>query len=830
MRMKWLVVLLIVAQGAVAQRRMEPFDNGWKFLQADALGAEAVGFADGGWKMVDVPHDWAIAGPFLATNPSGGAGGFAPAGVGWYRKHFVLPKEEANKRVYIEFDGVMANCDVWVNGELLGHRANGYVSFGYELTGKVKFGGLDNVIAVRVDDSQQPSSRWYEGAGIYRHVRLVVTGMVHMVPWGMVVTTPSVTKDSATVHVRSTVVNETDTAAKMHMNLEFITPSGKPILTYVPITSKEVTVGPRQTAELDAEYKMAHPEMWNLDHPTLYSVRATLQPYQQPPSDEKSVGFGIREFHFDPNTGFWLNGKSVKILGVALHGDVGALGVAAPMGAWEHRLAAMKAMGANAIRTAHNPPSPQFLDLCDRMGFLVMDEMFDQWTVAKTPYDYHLYFKEHYLDDVRDTVMRDRNHPSVILWSAGNEIHDTPKAELAKSILEPMVAAFHKYDPTRPVTQALFRPNVSHDYDDGLADMLDVVGQNYRPAEILAAHAQKSSRKIIGTENTHGLDQWLPVRDHAEYSGEFIWAGVDYLGEARGWPFIGSGGGLDDRTDAMKPDGLERESWWSRKPVVHIVRRVAAEMAASTDPGYEAGSPQALALAGGAAGGAKATQTTATAEGTAPTIPPGVARRDHGAPPALVPAPRAEEFGRATVFADWTPRSLAAHEENVEVYSNCSSVQLWLNGSSLGAKARSADDSARKWTVAFAPGELKASCADGTAETLRTAGAAAKVTLTVERGKLGPGFDDVGYVRARVVDKDGTVVPDAATVLHFSVSGNGVILATDSGDNAYRSPFQSADRMAFHGGAIAIVRGTGDVMAKVSAEGLAGSSVVLHGQ
>ncbi len=823
MKMKWLVVLLMVVQGAVAQRRMEPFDSGWKFLQADAQGAEAVGFADGGWKTVDVPHDWAIAGPFLETNPSGGAGGFAAAGVGWYRKHFVLPKEEADKRVYLEFDGVMANCDVWVNGELLGHRANGYVSFGYELTGKVKF-GEDNVIGVRVDDSKQPSSRWYEGAGIYRHVRLVVTGKVHMVPWGMVVTTPSVTKDSATVHVRSTVVNETDAAQSVGMVAGFRGPDGRYLESRSAPQSKTVTIAPHGEAELDLEWTIEKPDLWDTGHGAMYSVDARIMVGHKA-LDEKSVSFGIREFHFDPNTGFWLNGKSVKILGVALHGDVGALGVAAPLGAWEHRLAAMKAMGANAIRTAHNPPAPEFLDLCDRMGFLVMDEMFDQWTVAKNPYDYHLYFMGHYLDDVRDTVMRDRNHPSVILWSAGNEIHDTPKAELAKSILGPMVEQFHKYDPTRPVTQALFRPNVSHDYDDGLADMLDVVGQNYRPAEILAAHAQKPSRKIIGTENTHGLDQWLPVRDHAEYSGEFLWAGVDYLGEARSWPFIGSGGGMDDRTDAMKPDALERESWWSTTPVVHMVRRVAAEKKASTDPGYEAGSPQAVALGVGLRGCQGDAGDGGCGGGITPTITPGGARRDHGAP-----AVTAEEFGRATAFADWTPRSLAAHEETVEVYSNCASVELWLNGTSLGAKARNADDTARKWMVAFAPGTLKAMCADGkTSETLRTAGPAAKVTLTVERGKLGSSFDDVGYVRARVVDKDGTVVPDAATMLHFSASGNGVIVATDNGDNAYHSLFQSPDRMTLRGSAIAIVRGTGDVTVRVKADGLMGDEVLLKG-
>ncbi len=792
-----LLMVVMACVGARGQRRVEPFDGGWRFLQADAAGAEAPGFADAGWATVSVPHDWAIAGPFLATNASGGAGGFAPAGVGWYRRHFGLPAGDAGRRVYVEFDGVMANSDVWVNGVLLGHRPNGYVSFRYELTGKVKFGkGSENVIAVRADNSKQPSSRWYEGAGIYRRVRLVVLEQVHVAQWSNVVTTPEVSAEAAKVRVRTTVMNESGAAAKVRVKVVLLDPAGGAAGS---MASEEQTVGAGGRVEVDVAASVARPERWDLGHPALYRARLEVLRDGRA-SDEEVVTFGIREFHFDPDTGFWLNGKNIKIKGVALHGDVGGLGVAAPLGAWEHRLAAMRALGANAIRTAHAPPAPEFLDLCDRLGWLAMDEMFDQWTVAKNPYDYHLYFREWYLRDVRDTVMRDRNHPSVILWSAGNEIHDTPNAELAKGILGPMVAEFHKNDPTRPVTQALFRPNVSHDYDDGLADLLDVVGQNYRPAEILAAHAQKPSRKIVGTENTHGLDQWLPVRDHAEYSGEFIWAGVDYLGEARSWPFIGSGGGLDDRTDAMKPDALERESWWVSTPVVHMVRRVAAARAAVTDPGYEPGSPQALALAKGA------TRTAAAS-----------------------PAVRAQEFGRPTAFADWTPGSLAPHDERVEVYSNCTSVELSLNGASLGTKPRNADDSARKWTVLFTPGTLKAACQDGTAESLRTAGAAATVTLTVERSRLSSSFDDVGYVRAQVVDAQGTPVPDVAMMLHFMVSGPGVIVATDAGDNADHSSFQTGERAAVRGRAIAIVRGTGkgEVKVTVSADGLAGSSVAM---
>jgi beta-galactosidase len=791
----WAVLACLTGM-AQAQRETQPFDRGWLFQQADALGADAPAFADAGWTKVDLPHDWAIAGPFAATNPSGGAGAFAPAGIGWYRKHFALPETDAKKRVFVEFDGVMANSDVWINGFLLGHRPNGYVSFRYELTDHLKFGkGSENVIAVKADNSLQPSSRFYEGAGIYRHVRLLVMDPVHVAQWTTFVSASDVTADAATVHVETAVFNQSQANASVALRATLLDPSGK--------VAAEVSLPPAPLAALQQEtlkfaIPLKKPDRWDTNHPVLYTAKVHVIADGKA-TDSELVSFGIREFHFDPETGFWLNGRNLKLLGVALHSDVGSLGMAAPLGAWEHRLAAMKALGANAIRTAHNPVAPEFLDLCDRMGLLVMEEMFDQWTVAKNKFDYHLYFRDWYLIDTRDTVMRDRNHPSIVLWSAGNEIHDTPNAELAKSILGPLVEEFHKNDPTRPVTQALFRPNASHDYDDGLADMLDVIGQNYRPAEILAAHRQKPSRKIVGTENTHERNQWVPVRDNPPYSGMFVWAGTDYLGESRHWPSIGDASGLDDRTDATKPDALERESWWKTEPVVHIVRRVAAVRRMSTDPGYEPGSAQALALG-------------------------------NGAPPAATAVANSDSLPQ-TAYQDWTPANLGPHSENVEVFSNCAEVELSLNGTSLGSKPINADASPRKWTVPFAAGSLKAACKDKAAsETLRTAGKAAKLLLTVERAKLSMAWDDVAYVRATVVDEQGTRLPDAAMPLTFAVSGPGRILATDNGDNADNSGFQKPERNAFHGSAIGVVRATaakGDVVVKVSADGLGSASAML---
>jgi beta-galactosidase len=775
------IVMSAFAASLLAQspRQVLPFDHDWRFLQSSSSNGFQPRLREAGWSRVDLPHDWAIYGPFAAANPSGGAGAFAPEGTGWYRKHFALPERDARRRIFIEFDGIMANSDVWINGYPLGHRPSGYVSLRYELTDHLRFGNVaSNVIAVRADNSMQPASRFYEGAGIYRHVRLVIEDPIHTVGDSTFVSTPNVTSTAATVLVQSTIRNDSRSPARISIRATIIDPEGHAVAN---VTSPLRIVAAGQQQDFEVFTKVLHPELWDVIHPALYRLKLDVVSGSKL-TDSDPVTFGIREFRFDPATGFWLNGRNMKLKGVALHSDGGSLGMAVPLGAWEHRLLAMRQMGVNAIRTAHNPVSPDFLDLCDRLGFLVMDEMFDQWTVGKTPYDYHLHFMQWYLADTRDTVRRDRNHPSIILYSAGNEIHDTPRPEIAKPILAALVKTFHDNDPMRPVTMALFRPNASHDYEDGLADMLDVIGQNYRTDELLAAHAQDPNRKIVGTEDIHDRKTWLAMRDHPAFSGEFLWSGTDYLGESRHWPIIGDASGLYDRTDAVKLDGLERQSWWSDAPVVHIVRRVAPTQLAPTDPGYEA----------------------------------------------------QQYRPRQVVFADWTPKNLQPHDELVQVYTNCKQVELLLNGRSLGSKPRNLDASPIEWSVPFQAGSLRAAGSnDGAAcgsETLRTAGKPAKLAIAVERARLSSSWDDVAYLRATVTDEDGTVVPDANTALHFSVAGPGRILTTDNADNSDTSGFQHPGRDAYHGTAIAIVRATaprGNVTVTVSSPGLGSASARL---
>ena len=759
-------------------RITDSFDSDWRFFKGDAPGAESAALDDSGWRTVDVPHDWSIEGPFAASNPTGGAGGFLPAGIGWYRKHFSLPAEYSKRRVFIEFDGVMANSDVWVNGRHLGKRPNGYVSFAYEMTGNLAFGnGKDNVLAVRADNSGQPASRWYTGAGIYRHVRLVAVDPVHFVPPSAYITTPRIEAGRATVRVQGTVVNQSAASREVAIHIRLLTPTGKSAATH---ETKTRFLPAGQTCDFQEDLVVFNPGLWQPDQANLYQARLAIKSAGSI-LDDAIVSFGIRDARFVAESGFWLNGKNVKLKGVCLHHDGGAFGAAVPLRVWERRLERLRFLGVNAIRTAHNPPAPEFLDLCDRMGFLVMDELFDCWTIGKTPHDYHAYFKEWFRADVRDTVLRDRNHPSVILYSAGNEIRDTARPEPAKSILGELVGIFHRYDPSRPVTQGLFRPNVSHDYDNGLADLLDVVGTNYRDLELLAAWEARPSRKIVGTEQRHDRATWLAARDHAQHAGQFLWSGIDYLGESPAWPIIAAGSGLLDRTGAVKPMAYERQSWWSDRPVVRVVRRVDAAPTVPADPGF------------------------------APLI------------------------ARQSQFEDWTPADTGPHEETTEVYSNCEEVELLLNGRSMGRKPRNPDAAPLVWNLAWEAGVLEALGRNRGAvvaeHALRTAGRPAKIVLTADQARLAPIRDDVAFVTATVTDSRGVPVPNASDLISFGVAGPGVIAAVDSGDNSSAEPFQAAARHAYHGRCCAMIRARaarGTITVTAAAAGLAPASIAIE--
>ena len=535
-------------------RSIVPFDAGWLFFQGTATGADQSGFADSSWRTVNVPHDWAIEGPFSQTAASSGRGGYAPSGIGWYRKHFTLPQSLSGRRVFVEFDGVMENSDVYVNGTHYGHHPYGWVSFRYDITASVTLGTTDNVISVKTDTTTQPAERYYAGAGIYRHVRIVAASPVHVDQWATFVTTPNPTTAAATVHVTTTVINSGTTSQSVTVQGIVSDASGA---AQAPITTAAQTIAAGAAAGFTFDVPVANPKLWNLATPNMYQLLTNVQVGAT--VDDDVTAFGIRSLTFDGTTGMSLNGKSVKFQGVANHQDFHGLGVAAPASApssagWPQ----LKLLGVNAVRTAHNPPSPDFLDLCDRMGILVLDEFTDVWTAHKYTDggDYAAYFNQTATSptgmpavpavatgakwwqvDFTGWVMRDRNHPSVALYSLGNEIHDSHATRLP--IVNQMLTLSHTLDPSRKDTQALLDPATAGDIDitttpPTINYPVDVWGNNYDTTS--AVDATKASPPMasvlteIGTQTQH-LEHG---QEHAALTGEFMWTGVDYLGEADG--------------------------------------------------------------------------------------------------------------------------------------------------------------------------------------------------------------------------------------------------------------------------------------------------------
>jgi beta-galactosidase len=806
-----LIVLLapIAAVGQIAPGRAQNFDAGWFFSRTDIKGAEQPDFSDSAWRKLDLPHDWSIEGPVDQNNPSSGRGAFVPTGIGWYRKHFTLSPDAAGKSVFIQFDGVMANSDVYINGFLLGHRPNGWVSFQYDLTGHVTFGpDKPNVIAVRCDNSAQPASRFYTGSGIYRHVYISVLDPVHIDHDSIIVTTPEVSPDKATVNIKTTIDNQSTADASVSLVVS-LTPAGTARGgSYVDGLTRALpapqTVPAGKSLEISGTYPLPNPAIWNIDAPNLY--HATVNVLSNGKTiDTQTVTFGVRQFEFKSDTGFWLNGKNFKLLGAAVHSEGGAFGVAVPDSVWERRLAILKNLGVNAIRTAHNPPSPEFLDICDRLGLLVMDEMFDVWTVRKyQDQDYSTYFREWWRPDTTDTLRRDRNHPSVVLWSMGNEIHDNLASAQGKQQFTDMRDLAHQLDTSRPVTMAILQPLQHNIFTSGFSDLMDVVGVNYHERDLLNEHQARPDYKIIGTENHYELATWLALRDNAPYSGQFLWTGIDYLGEAGAWPRIGNGSGLIDRDGVIKPLGYQRQSWWSAKPMVYITRGGA-------------GGRGGRGGAGGRGG-----------RGAAP-VPAG-APPDEAANAAAVAGAPPDEAANAAPAA-------SPGGGTVTVYSNCQLVELFLNGQSLGSKPKPADDSPRTWTAAA--GKLKAvGSNDGkpvATYELPAAGPAAKIALAADPGvtSLPHDYDDLAALQVTITDAAGNPVARATPEVQFTIAGPGAIAAIDNGAEDNHESFQGSQVHAAGGQCAAFIRSTADsgtITVTAAADGLASGSVTLTAQ
>ncbi len=785
------LVVAVPARGAVeavpaqaGPRVTVNFDNAWSFFKGEAIGAQNAQAALPQWRGVVLPHDWSIEGPYEQNAITLRGGGYLPAGVGWYSKWFTLPPEYKGKRVFVEFDGVMANSEVWINGQSLGKRPYGFSSFEYELTDKLKFDG-PNYLAVRADNTVQPASRFYVGAGIYRHVRLEVREPVHMEHWGTFVSTPEVKGEQATVRVKTTVVNQS--AADVPVTLNVAVMDGGTLVKQTQVPAKNVAAG--KSEEFTADVYVDRPELWDVDHPHLYQavVTATGGGDEQTgrggafAADKETVPFGIRLMEWKPATGFWLNGNNIKLLGACMHSDGGAVGAAVPASIWERRLAALKELGVNAVRTAHNPMAPEFFDVCDRMGMMVMEESFDTWTAAKPNggAGYNRIFNEWFKADTRDMVLRDRNHPSIVIWSAGNEIRDNVTAQAGIDRYLAMQNIYHELDGTRPGTFALFRPTATGVYGPGgIADQMDVVGQNYAEASLEAAWRQNPQRKVLGTENTHEVGVWRALRDNPFMAGQFLWVGFDYLGEAD-WPQISRYNGLFDRTGAPHARAYQRQSWWSTKPMVAVARN----------------NPSAPGAA-----------TAADADGL-------------------------------KFLTDWTPLEGDAYKQaQLEVFTNCEQVELFLNGKSLGIKPRNADDSPVTFTTAYAPGVLRAVGRNKGQEAatweMQTAGKPVKVSAKADRANIVSSFDDVSIVTVNVVDDKGVMNPTAVDLVTFKIDGPGKIIAVDNGDRASHEAYQALQRHMFAGRAIAIVRatGSGKITLTASVAGLTDATAVMEGK
>jgi beta-galactosidase len=772
----------------ISGERRVNFDGNWRFYQGDAEGAENPGFDDSNWRLIRLPHDWAIEGPFDEKfNPS--TGGLPVSGTGWYRKSFFLPEGVKRQVVTILFEGAMSNSTVWLNGEQLGGRPYGYSSFFFNLTPHLRYASEPNLIAVRLQPEPN-ASRWYPGAGIYRRVWLDITAPVHVAEWGTYVTTPQVSDEKATVSVQTDVRNQSGRDATLVVRHTILDHAGKPV---AKVSGEPTGVSADATRTIRSTLTLPHPHRWDMEDPYLYRLVTEVLD-QDRVIDRYTTSFGIRTIAFTPNAGFLLNGRARKLHGVCLHHDQGPLGTAVNWRAQQRELEILKAAGVNAIRTSHNPPAPELLELCDGMGLVVMDEVFDMWRIPKVPNGYSKYFDEWSERDLRDMARRDRNHPSIILWSIGNEIpeQNTPDGwKIAKQLTE----YFHQEDPTRPTTTAMNEWEAA--IRNHFADQVDVKGFNYAPTHYEQIRREHPDWVVFGSETescvssrgeyhlpllayekppSHQVNSYDTVAPLWAYCpdveftyqdklpmvpGEFVWTGFDYLGEPtpywewRGphegdWPARSSYFGFVDLAGFPKDRYYLYQSQWTSKPMVHLV-------------------PQ-----------------------------------------------------------NWNLRGHEGETWPVFAYSNADEVELFLNGKSLGRQKRfgksfeipvnkrvSEDGEfltkyRLRWEVPYQRGTLRAVAYSGgkqvAEQEVRTAGDPARVKLEADRSLIHADGDDLSYVTVRIEDRDGNLCPAADNLVQFQATGAGEIAAVGSGDPATTEPFQANHRKAFHGLALLILR------------------------
>jgi beta-galactosidase len=808
-------------------------DSNWKFFLGDPNGAEERSFEDASWRKVDLPHDWSIEGRPDKSNPTASGGGFFPAGTGWYRKTFSAPAEWRGKRVSVEFDGVYRNATVFLNGRKLGNQPYGYSSFRFDLTPDLDFSG-PNVLAVRVDNSAQPNSRWYSGSGIYRHVRVVVTDPIHVAHWGVAVTTAQASSEAARLSTRTRVANESAAAARLTVETQILDRGGKAIGSAQSV----VEVVPGSEAEASQEITVAMPSLWSPEAPALYRAVTRLRK-DGSVVDEVVTSFGIRTLAWSAEKGLVLNGKTIKLTGGSVHHDNGPLGAAAFDRAEERRVELLKAAGYNAVRTAHNPPSPAFLDACDRLGLLVLDEAFDTWRANKVRFDYGGNFEEWWQRDISAMVLRDRNHPSIIFWSIGNEIPEV-LVERGPDIAKKLAAQVRSLDSSRPLTQA-FPTSTSGAYPDAVFSVLDVGGYNYNLAGHHSDdHRRVPSRIMMTTESVpgHAFEEWRLAKDNPYILGEFVWTAMDYLGESG----IGSWlyGTPEQAAQAGKFSAFMQDSSMIDKLFLSMANGVdlTASMAQGNDP---AGLGPLMALFPGYPWHAA---NCGDLDLTGQRKPQSYYRDilwnggDRVYATVRLPEPEGKKIiavGWAVypTIPSWTWPDQEGKELQVEVYSGVEKVRLYLNEKLIGEKATGRSEEFKAmFAVPYAPGTLKAVGLRGDRavgeSVLTTAGKPARLRLTADRTTLQTGGQDMSFVSVEALDAEGRFQPNADQEVQFAISGPGVIAALGNGDGKDESPYQGDRRKLFQGRALVVVRTqaqSGTIQLTARTAGLAGNAV-----
>ena len=757
--------------------RFRLFDSGWKFYKGELTGAEAQGFDDSSWRKIDLPHDWSIedlpgqkegeiVGPFDKNSIGLFYTSYTIGGTGWYRKTFTQDKADLHKELSIYFDGIYMEADVWINGHHLGSHKHGYTPFYFRLNEFLNKPGEVNTIAVLVKNTGQ-NSRWYSGSGIYRHVWLRVTEPVNIPVWGVFVTTPEVSQEKSKILAEVSLQNNGQSAVEFTIKNTIISPEGQEVSN----SEKKIKLESGQKSKAEELFDISGPELWSVEAPSLYVLKTELIADEKI-LDYEETTFGIRSISFTPDKGFLLNGKHVILKGACIHHDNGPLGSVAFDRADQRRIEILKAAGFNAIRTSHNPPSEGFLDACDRSGILVLDEAFDMWQKPKRPDDYHLFFNEWHEKDLRSMILRDRNHPSVILWSIGNEISERADSSGLR-IAKELIGIIKSIDTTRAITHAIceFWETKGRKWEDSAPAfaLLDVCGYNYVFGEYEKDHARYPERVIAGTESfaMSIYENWKMATEKSYVTGDFVWTGMDYLGEAgigQGmtdsttmcWPWMNANCGDIDLIGYKKPQAFYRDVVWDRSKM---------EMAAEELP--PAGKEWLI-----------------------------------------------RAWGWRREYPGWNWQGNEGKKMNVYVYAKCDEVKLELNGKIIETiKAKPDSKFTFVFSVPYQPGELKAtgfSRGNVYAEkSLKTTGPVVQVKITPDRTVISRNRNDLAYLTIELTDANGNRVPDAGSTVKFMAEGEAQLAAVDNANPRDPKSFQTDSCTVFHGRCMVILRPTG---------------------